>query len=50
MQGMDGQGKRLLNLTLEIVSTNSFSIDMNALTGKAGHDHIASFFLFIWMP
>jgi hypothetical protein len=26
------------------------SIDMNALTGKAGYDHIVSFFLLIWMP
>jgi hypothetical protein len=43
------QGKRILNLTLGIVFTNSFSIDMDALTGKAGHDPIVSFFLFIDM-
>jgi hypothetical protein len=38
------QGKRILNLTLGIVFANSFSIDMNALTGKAGNDHIVFFY------
>jgi hypothetical protein len=41
---LNSQGKRILNLTLGIVFTNSFSIDMNALTGKAGYDHIGSFY------
>jgi hypothetical protein len=40
----------IFNLTHGIVFTNSFSIDMNALTGKAGYDTIVSFFLLIWMP
>jgi hypothetical protein len=34
---------------LGVVFANSFSIDMDALTGKVGHDHIVSFFLFIDM-
>jgi hypothetical protein len=38
------RGKRILNLTLAIVFTNSFSIDYEALTGKAGNDHIVSFY------
>jgi hypothetical protein len=34
----------------KIIPGQTFSIDMDALTGKAGDDPIVSFFLLIWMP
>jgi hypothetical protein len=43
-------GQTHLKFNIGIVSTNSFSIDMYALTGKAGNDPIVSFFLLICMP